>query len=299
MSILDYLRPATQTRKNFSPSSGELLDAESQAFDLTEMLKTIFNPEYSGIQTISQDQHTEIIDLKVSMELATLTILVGVAIDDTFIDVETETAPTIAMTICLKEGTAFYQGRPLSVEIIGTNQYRLEMDTPFDYAFTISGGCSLNTTNLAVDGSVTPKIFKVSPKGLTAGTKWDITRFILLWGGTGVTAQDPSPDDSDFGVMPALTKGIVLRSVNGVTKNIFNAKTNGDLRTRAYDLSYQPASKTGIYTVTTRRSFNGSDKNGVTVRRETDTDDECQIIIQDDLTHMTGGQLVLQGHVVD
>lgn len=247
-----------------------------------------------------QDQSTEIIDLKLSRKLDDLTLLADTAIDDMTITVETTSeVPTTEMTICLKEGTAFYQARPVTVTSLGGNQYSLVMDTPLDFAFTTTGVCELTSTNLAVDGSVTPVVFRATPSGLDDGVQWDINRFILLWGGEGVTTSDPAPDDGDFGVTGALTKGVYIRSRDGIVKNIFNAKTNGDFRARAYDVTYQPASKNGVYTVTVHREFNGQENNGVVIRLSAITNDEFELVVQDDLTGMTGGQMVVQGQVVD
>lgn len=246
-----------------------------------------------------QDQHTEIVDLKLSRVLDNITLLQNYSINDVIINISTTgIIPTIDMTLCLKEGSAFYQARPVLITPLGGNNYSLKMDTPLDFAFTISGGCALTSTNLAVDGSVTPIIFRITPGGLNEDIEWDITRFILLWGGDGIGAQNDAPDDGDFGVTTALTNGIVIRVVDGITKNIFNAKTNGDFRVRTYDLTYQGITRGGVYTVTTRRTFAGQDKNGVTIRLKANSKDEFQIIIQDDLTAMTGGQMVAQGHIV-
>ena len=246
-----------------------------------------------------QDQHTEIIDLKMSRVLDNITLLNNYSIGDYYINISTTgVAPTLAMTICLKESTAFYQARMTEIVSLGGNDYQIKMESPLDYPYSTDGGCSLTTTNLAVDGSENPITFRITPAGLNDNIEWDITRFILLFGGDGIGAQNDAPDDADFGVTSALTNGIVIRSVNGITKNIFNARTNGDFRARAYDVTYTEASKSGVYTVATRRTFAGQEKNGVTIRLKASTNDEFQIIIQDDLTEMIGGQMVVQGHIV-
>lgn len=278
---------------------------------LTVSSVSAFNFEGEGVRIIGplesngaipvniQDQHTEIVDLKLSRVLDNLTLLDNYSIGDHYINISTTgTVPTAIMTICLKEGAAFYQGRPTIITSLGGDNYELKMDLPLDFAYTTNGGCSLTTTNLAVDGSVTPLTFRITPYGLDKDIEWDITRFIILFGGPGIGPQNLAPDDGDFGVTTTLTNGVVIRSVNGITKNLFNAKTNGDFRARAYDLTYTAASKAGVYTVATRRTFAGQEKNGVTIRLRASSRDEFQIIIQDDLTEMTGGQMIAQGHIV-
>jgi len=245
-----------------------------------------------------QDQHTEIIDLKLHQTVNEIFFLSNYNIGDRFVNISSISIPIIGQSTCFKEGTAFYQGGIIGVTSLGGDTYTLELDTPLDYNFSINNFGCLTIVNMAVDGSVTPQIFKVSPEGLNDDVEWDITRVIIVMSGEGIGASDDFPDDSDFGVTSALTNGIVLRSVNGITKNIFNIKKNGEFRLRAYDVTYTDKSKAGLFSVGVRRSFAGVDKNGVTVRLIAGTNDSIEVEIQDDLTEMFGMQIVVQGHVV-
>ena len=239
-----------------------------------------------------QDQTTEIIDLHLSREIQALTVAVNTNLDDTTITVTTAAEPTDGNIVCLKEGSAFYQGTILSHSANGGN-WDLVLDTPLDYAYTTAGGCSERSINLAVDGSATTQVFTVSPKNLTPGTKWDIVRFI------GQIVDDTEMDDGTFGGIAALTKGIVFRKVDGVTKNIFNARTNGDLSAHMYDVSYSDKAKQGTFGMKFRRTFGGQSKNGVVIRLAADTEDEFQVLIQDDLSGITDFQVIVQGHIVE
>lgn len=253
-----------------------------------------------------QDQHTEIIDLKLSKELDTITILNDYSIGDQTIDIETTWFVPVALnitwhTICLKDINwgSFLQTQLLSVTLITWNQYTVKLDMPLDFAYWTTTDWCIATTNLAVDWSVTSQIFNVSPYWLLNTIEWDINRIMFSFWGTWVTLQDPQPDDSDFWVWPVLTNWIVLRHTNWVTKNIFNAKANWDLRGRCWwDLTYVPASKTWLYAVHGRRTFNWQEKNWVTIRMWAVEWDEIQIIIQDDLTNMTNIQVIVQWQVV-
>lgn len=241
-----------------------------------------------------QDQTTEIIDLHLTQNIQDITIVTNTNIDDTVITISSLAEPTNGNTICLKEDTAFYQGHILSHVANGLN-WDITLDTPLDYAYTTVGGCSERNENLAVNGSVTPQIFSLSPVGLTAGTKWDITRIL------GVITDDLAMDDGKFGGIPALTKGVVFRKKDGVYKNIFNVKTNGDLAAHMYDVEYVDATlgPAGNESLRFRRTFAGQDKNGVAIRLATDSNDEFQCIIQDDLTGLIDFQIIAQGHVVE
>jgi len=269
---------------------------EKRLDTLTNRFPTL---EENNLPVAIQDQHTEIIDLELNLVLDNLNLLNSYNIGDTVINISTTgVIPTTSMNICLKERVAFYQGDILSITGLGGNNYTLVLDTPLDYAFSVNGGCALTTSNMAVDGSVTPIVFQVTPNGLNSDVEWDITRILFVLAGEGVGVQNDAPDDGDFGVTSVLTNGIVLRSVNSITKNIFNIKRNGEFRLHAYDVTYTPASKQGLYSVGVRRSFSGADKNGVTVRLKASTSDSIEVIVQDDLTEMFGFRTVVQGHMV-
>lgn len=245
-----------------------------------------------------QDQHSDIVDLLMSRKLDDVTVLENTSIDDKAINIETTgTTPVVGDYLCLKETTYFYQGRIQSVTPIAGNQYTLGLNTPLDYAFTTSGCCALTSIEMNVNGSVTPVVFSVSPVGLTSGVSWDICRMII----TVIDAT--AMDDGLFGGGTELTNGVVFRvKYNGKYKNIFTARTNGDFRLRSFDVNYVDATlgPGGLYSFGCRRSFNGQDKNGVSIRLENDVDpDEFQVIIQDDLTVLDGFNLVLQGHLVE
>ena len=239
-----------------------------------------------------QDQHSEIIDLHLTMIIQQVAIAVNTNIDDLVITLTTGAEPTDGNLICLKEGVAFYQGLILSHSANGGN-WDVTLDTPLDFAFTTSGGCSENSEHLNVDGSAAPIIFSISPSNLTPGTKWDIVRV------TFQIIDNTSMDDAKFGGLIALTKGIVVRVKNGITKNIFNSKTNADFALHAYDIAYSDKSPAGSYGFRSRRTFGGQSKNGVTIRLNADTKDEFQILIQDDLTGLTDFCAVAQGHIVE
>ena len=245
-----------------------------------------------------QDQHTEIIDLHMSALLSTLTLTAGTAIDDLAVtgDVEVAFVPLVGNLVCLKEGTSFYQAEILVAVNNAGDNWTLTLDTPLDFAFTVAGGCSVRNQDMNVDGSITTQIFSLSPANLTAGIEWDVTRVIF------VLEDQTSMDSSLFGGLPALTNGIVLRSDNSITKNVFNVKTNGDFAAHSYDISYDDRAPAGFFGLRVRTSFSGQAKRGVTIRLTADTADEIQLLIQDDLTTglgLTKFHCVVQGHVVD
>ena len=246
----------------------------------------------NALEVAIQDQYTEIIDLHLSRLIQEVTIVTNTSIDDTVVTISSDSEPTNGNTVCFKEDTAFYQGEILSHVANGDN-WDITLDSPLDYAFTTSGGCSERSINLAVDGSVTPARFTVSPFGLQAGTEWDITRIM------GAITDGSAMDDSTFGGITALTNGVFFRKKNGTYKNIFNAKTNADLKAHMYDVDYSDKAPAGQFGLNFRRTFAGQDKAGVTIRLRADDEDSFECIIQDDLTGLTNFQIIAQGHVVE
>lgn len=256
----------------------------------------IWTPEINGGMPVNiQDQTSEVIDLHLSQYIADLTLTIDPAVDDSSItgDVPGYT-PVAGNIVCLKEAQAFYQAEIITVTANGGDNFTLTLDTPIDFDFTLAGGCSIRTQNMNVDGSITPQIFSVSPANLTAGTQWDIVRMIF------VINSGSAMDDGKFGSLASLTKGMVVRSVNGVNKNIFNAKNNGDFAAHTYDTTYTDASlgPSGQYGFRCRRTFGGQSKNGVVIRLDADSSDTLQVLIQDDLSSLTKFHVIAQGHVV-
>lgn len=242
-----------------------------------------------------QDQTTPIVDLHFTKQIDTAVILALAAIDDNSINIQTATAPIVGDVVNLKDpgSNSFYQGEILVVTPLGGNDYTAELDTPLDFGFGPGDFAETASNNLAVDGSVTPQIFGVSPTGLSDDTEWDITRFMAnMLGNTTM-------DDGLFGDLPPLAKGIVIRADNGIVKNIFNAKTNGQIKEHVYDLVYESKSPAGQTGLSLRRSFGGQDKNGVVTRITAAANDGIKCIIQDNLTGLNNFGMVAEGHVVN
>jgi hypothetical protein len=207
--------------------------------------------------------------------------------------------------VCIKAGANFYQGGILSVTDNGNDNWTIDLDIPLDTSFVVGEGCSIRQTDMAVDGSVTPRIFSVSPALLDAGIKWDITRTLVSFLGTGDTPANISPDDSGFGTQGAIINGVVWRTTSGVNrwKNLMNAKTNSDLKLEMFDVPpYTAANRLGLFGVNCRRTWAGTDKSGVVLRLENNIipadAGRFQTIISDNLTDHELIRQKLQGHVV-
>lgn len=246
------------------------------------------------------DQTSLQLNMYLAEVLDTVTITTNTSINAETIRIETTgTTPAVNNFICLKENERFSQIEITSVSAISGNIYDIGLAMPLDYAFTTSGGCSIQNVDLSVDGSTTPVEFKISPSGLSNsdGTsyEWDITRMCISM------VLTTAGDDGLFGNISTLTNGVMFRQVNGVTHNLLNVKENSDFRILSgIDLSYPTRSSGGgDYAMASRITFAGQDKRGVTVRLVASTDDKFVVTVRDDLTSIAKFRIMLQGHIVD
>lgn len=232
-----------------------------------------------------QDQHTLIVDHYFHKNLGSVTIASDTAIDDLVISFENGHGIQVGEVINFKEDSRFTQ-----LETISVSSNDITFDSPLDYPYTTAAFVHRGNKNLAIDGSSTTQTFSVRPP---INTRWDVTRIILA------IQDDNAIDTSKFGGAGMLTNGILLRKKNAVYKNIFNAKTNGEIQERGYDMVYTDRAPAGKFGLTFRRTFSGLDKNGVTVRLDGDLNEELQMLIRDDLTGLEYMHVIAQGHVVE
>lgn len=236
-----------------------------------------------------QDQYTPPVDAYFSQEVSsftlaantgesTLTTLVytftvtpghGIAVDDVILLLDTADSRILQA----------------AVTVVATNT--ITIDRPIDHTFPSASTLGkIVNINMAVDGSVTPQIFAINAGAID----FDIIRFIL-------TMTDGSAMDySTFGGMDALENGLVLRTVNGFQKTIFNFKTNKDIAQFCYDEKYADKAPSGEYGLAARGTFGGRDKHGVVLRLSGST--QLQWVVQDDLTDLITLEIIAQGHEV-
>jgi len=246
-----------------------------------------------GIQKISgdvsvQDQHTEIVDVYLCREISTTALASEAVANTRSVTLATGHGAVVGNVLCIKNGT-WYQGRILTVvgDVITVNQ-------PFNRTYPTGSTARITSSDMNVNGSVTPVVFSIYPP---ATLKWDITRII------GVIRDDAAMDDGKFGGLAQLAVGVMFRVKIDDThyNNLFNARNNGEFAVRTYDVSYIDATlgPSGQYGLRFRRSFNGFDKNGVVVRLYPGGDNRLEVVVQDDLTGLAYFSVVAQGHVVE
>lgn len=160
----------------------------------------------------------------------------------------------------------------------------ITVDRPIDHDFPLGALGRIVSTQMNVDGSVTPVIFSVR-----AGTiPTDITRLMI-----GIT-DNLAMDSSKFGGIAALTKGLVFRVLNSYQKTVFNFKSNGQIKNYSFDAEYDDKAGAGLFGFYSRISFGGDDKHGVVLRIS--GTDVLQWVVQDDLTALSSLNVTAQGH---
>lgn len=169
----------------------------------------------------------------------------------------------------------------------------VQLDTPLSSAFLTGDLVSVGDTEMVVDGSTTPEVFRIAgPPG--GGFEIDITRIIVTMRLTS------APDDGLFGNIARLTKGVTIRRRDGETNNLGNFKDNSDLANLCYDITYSPRSGGGgTWGLRARWTFAGQSEMGVANRLG--AGDFLEAIIADDLTtgsDITSFRIIGQGHVV-
>jgi hypothetical protein len=241
----------------------------------------------NAIDVFIQDQTTLIQDLYMHRNLGTFFLQDNAAADSTLLNVTSHNV-TSGDLICLKEDARHYQGVALTV----TNS-QIGMDTPTDYTFTTSADMHHAEHDLAVNGSPSSEYcYHIEPP---PGAVWDIVRIMIHM------EDSRDMDDAKFAGGDALLNGIVLRRLDGGYKNIFNAKSNGDLAERAYDRDYNTGAlgPAGENSVIVRRTFGGQSKNGVVIRLNGTSGDQLQALIRDNVSSLSHFHIVAQGHVVE
>lgn len=240
-----------------------------------------------GLDVNIQDQHTRALDLYfVRADGAPTTLASPAVVDQYELTLASAAGFVDAAYVGVVDGSGgFYFATQLGAPAANV----ITLDSLIDQAYVV-GSVVLNLTrDMNVDGSVSPQTFQIGPIGTTI--EIDIVRIM------GVMFGSTAMDDGEFGDLPALTRGCVLRVTNGVKTNNWNVKSNGELALIGFDFMYPDTPPAGQNSARFRITYGGQTKHGVTVRLM--ASETLEFIIQDDLTGMQGFNMMAQGHVVE
>jgi hypothetical protein len=240
-----------------------------------------------GVPVNMQDQHTADIDWYFRELLNTVTLSNTVTLGAYTCTLAANHNMVNGNAIIFKEGSSFFQAFVLNV-----NSNVITIDHPFDFAFTSSAYGERCNVNMAVDGSSTPRIFYTSPVGLT-NVELDYTKIhFYIEDNTAMTG-------ATFGGLTALSRGITIRTINGINKVHFNIKKNGEFRLHCDSVEFDDkASGSNVWSISAIKRFAGQENQGISIRLSSESSDQLQIIIQDNLTGLNVFHATAQGHAV-
>jgi len=256
------------------------------------------DPEAGGTGSLAvniQDQYTRLIFLPLHLHTGNIiTLTAPASVGDWTIDVAAGHGLTGGEPVATGKANNWYYGYVVSVA--GNT---LTLDRVINFAMAAGTTFEEFTEDMAINGSVTRQEFH----GYSVpDLDFDIT-------GMHISIVCPGqPDDSLFGDIAALTRGISLRQYKGDTgeyENMGTARTNGMMALfTGGDVVYTDKAGGGAWGVRVRASWTNT--WGVTVRLRGSTSgsytpngrDEIHMIIQDNLTALDSMHILLVGHVV-
>jgi len=246
-----------------------------------------------GTDVNVQDQHTPALIVPFNKPHALTVTTNQPAIGDTTIDVVSATGFVAGdmFTVFSKADVRFSNFTILSVDTL-----TITVDTPIDFEYPIGSVANAGSTEMSVNGSVTPQIFGLRGDATAENAlpvSFDVTRIIFS------CVTDTAVDLSKFAdIVGGITNGLVLRKKDGIYRNIFNIKTNAEMASMMYDFTVHDAQNPnqGQHGFVARITFGGPSKIGVVLRLKPGED--LQILVQDQLSTIDSFYMVAEGHVV-
>jgi len=278
--------------ENFHIPISELVDSNNLPF--TEATLIAFMDDFTGglsigsaVDVVIQDSTSPLFILHATELLNETTLTANAVIDEKTFTVLDNTDFAVGLDITVYSSNV---NRVSFFYITNVAGNVITVDSPIDFAYSSGDFVQLGSHDLAVDGSVTPRIFGIrNPTTQDIDLSVDITRILL-------SMQLTSDGDYDeFGNIPRLTNGLLCRFVDSYKSNIFNVKDNREMDNLMYDLKFISAKKNSPDGLSGRFTFA---KLGAVVRLKPFED--LQFIVQDDLTNLTEFEIIAQGSgVVD
>lgn len=273
---------------NLSDDDWYLINQRSIIYDPINDRQVELEPNGSVPVTI-QDQTTPPFIIYASQVTNETTLAIAAAPDDTDITVTDSTGIIVGdyLGIFNTATDAFYVGT-----VIGIALNVLSMDTPIDMDFEIGDTVGTGITNMNVDGSTTTQVFTLRGADPGLSVTLDITRIMIL------CVTDTATELTDFGdISGGLLKGLVMRRADGMINNIFNFKTNIEMKGAMFDWDALEASNPGqgVFGFSGRLTFAGQNKMGVVIR--IGPGESLELLVQDNLESLLRLNVIFEGSV--
>lgn len=253
--------------------------------DSLDRVKVTLGPESmesSGeVRVAIQDRTNDILDLKLTQKIATIVLAVDSVIDANQITLATGHGVVVGNVINIYESGRFFQ---CVATVVATDL--ITIDSNLDFAYSTKAIAERATDQLAVDGSTTKQVFFVNPH-------------TSLWHITGISfsmTDNAAMDDSQFGGIPGLANGILVRKKDDIYKNLMNIKTNLDFQLHCIRTNYASKAPSGFFGFSAVKDFQG--QNGIVIELDGAKSDQFQVIVQDNLTGLTSFKCLVFGHKV-
>lgn len=231
-----------------------------------------------------QPDTNEVVGSQFYSLVATTTLSVAAASQDRIITLTDATGFVVGLKVAIG-GTENTLRVPTT--IISVTGSDIELSIPLDLAYTVGTSVIALDADMNVAGnSTTPTVFSVAPP---PGEFWHISKIAI-----GMT-HDAAGDMGLFGDIAALTYGVVIRLLkNGVYFSYTAWRTNSDISLDTSSIRFDMRSG-GQGSYSTIASLLMSDL-GTTFTLDGDTDDELQLLIQDDLSSLVTFQARASGY---
>lgn len=258
-------------------------------------MRTIGNPRHvivesnGGLPVNIQDQTTPIFDVYFGL-FGTDAAVAAPTVYDTYTITTTDgTVFTIGNMVVLADEFKIYFSEILN--IVGNV---LTVSDPLPGVFAIGSLARPIDIHMNVDGSVTRQYYRLRAPGETQYFPYtvDITQIMIQM------ITNTATQLSDFGdIAGGITNGVVLRKIDGLGYNLWNAKKNSDFAIFANDYAtYSALNPAGNYGIAARYEMGGQNKHGAVIRIA--PGESLEVIIQDDLTSILEFRMMAQGHAI-
>jgi len=251
-----------------------------------------------SIPVTLQDQHTPTVITHMSVLEETTTTTSLVAVNDTTVDVASVTGISAGKYLAFFDPTSV---RFMNAFVISVDTLTVTIDRPFDFEYPSGSYVDVSEhdlTKVGVGTLAAPIIAGVRnnagvepPPGLELSM--DVTRVMFH------CIADSACNLTTFGdIEGGLTNGIVLRKRDGSIFNIFNSKSNADLKEIMFDFDIMNTGTVGHGEdgFFGRLTFAGQSKMGVTIRLAINED--LELFIQDDITSLLHFSIKVEGSIV-
>jgi hypothetical protein len=260
----------------------------SQKTQIVDGIGNVIGSLNNSLNVHNADVHTKIISRHFkNFNGATVNPSSAISPGDILINVTNTTGFAVGNEIVIKDSSGDIREHLFIITNLVVNT-SITVDKPIERSYTTSATLEIVISNMNVNGSLsTPIIFEIKPP---SDEIWHLTRLLM-----SITDDTVGQfDDSKFGSLAPLTNGVSLRENKSNLFNIENWKNNAELIITMFDVVYSDSAPAGNEGLRGRFTFARAD---AIVKLDGSLDEKIEVLIQDDLTSLTGFIMKCQGHI--